>query len=344
MAPRIRNISADEFRRLFQAPEIQAPGLTVSDAINLSGALEQRQQNEEQQKLRLAQIERRIAEEEAKTQDIQQEGQLGQLLSTPAQAPETIQTPQGAIPTPGPIEDIERNIAEAERQQEIEGLRTQLDPLGSLAAAETADAEAASLQTKQDFELEQIREKGRQDRLMFLQKQKQKTVKEKKEQSALEKEVMGDERRTNIITNTAIEKALPLINESTTGVIAKGQERSGLAPKSEAAQLARFLDTVKANVGFGKLNAMRAASPTGGALGQVSEREITFLQASEGSLEQFQRPEELKKTITEIKNSKDRILVLMEVKQLEGFDKLSDAEQKELYDLMREQRGIPKGK
>ena len=36
---------------------------------------------------------------------------------------------------------------------------------------------------------------------------------------------------------------------------------------------------------------MREASPTGGALGQVSEREIAFLQALLGDLEQSRNPE-----------------------------------------------------
>jgi hypothetical protein len=38
---------------------------------------------------------------------------------------------------------------------------------------------------------------------------------------------------------------------------------------------------------------MRDASPTGGALGQVSERELSFLQSVFGSLDQTQSAEEL---------------------------------------------------
>lgn len=63
---------------------------------------------------------------------------------------------------------------------------------------------------------------------------------------------------------------------------------------SEAADLKNLLDTVKANVGFDKLQAMREASPTGGALGQVSERENVLLQSVLGALEQSQSPEQLK--------------------------------------------------
>lgn len=64
-------------------------------------------------------------------------------------------------------------------------------------------------------------------------------------------------------------------------------------PGTPAYDLAEKLKTIKANVGFDRLQAMRDASPTGGALGQVTERELAFLQATIGSLEQAQSAEEL---------------------------------------------------
>ncbi len=59
---------------------------------------------------------------------------------------------------------------------------------------------------------------------------------------------------------------------------------------TEAGTMESFLTTLQANVGFGELQAMREASPTGGALGQVSEREIAFLQALLGDIEQTRDP------------------------------------------------------
>jgi hypothetical protein len=59
--------------------------------------------------------------------------------------------------------------------------------------------------------------------------------------------------------------------------------------------------TIKANIGFDRLSEMRANSPTGGALGQVSELENLLLQATQGSLDQNQSPEELKKTLDMIR-------------------------------------------
>ncbi|NIA67912.1 hypothetical protein HBA54_04840 [Pelagibius litoralis] len=59
-----------------------------------------------------------------------------------------------------------------------------------------------------------------------------------------------------------------------------------------ASDTALLLDGVKANIGFDRLQQMRDASPTGGALGQVSEFENRLLQATIGSLDQAQTKEQ----------------------------------------------------
>ncbi|PCI52566.1 MAG: hypothetical protein COB36_14835 [Alphaproteobacteria bacterium] len=48
------------------------------------------------------------------------------------------------------------------------------------------------------------------------------------------------------------------------------------------------IQSVKARIGFGELQEMRDNSPTGGALGQVTEKEIAFLQALKGSIDRAQ--------------------------------------------------------
>ena len=50
-------------------------------------------------------------------------------------------------------------------------------------------------------------------------------------------------------------------------------------PNTQAKGTAGMIATIKANIGFAELNDMRQASPTGGALGQVSNKEIDFLQS-----------------------------------------------------------------
>jgi len=68
-------------------------------------------------------------------------------------------------------------------------------------------------------------------------------------------------------------------------------------PTHPANQLRSLLTTIKGNLGFDKLQAMRDASPTGGALGQVSELELKQLNAAFGDFDQSLSPEELKYNI-----------------------------------------------
>ena len=58
-----------------------------------------------------------------------------------------------------------------------------------------------------------------------------------------------------------------------------------ILPESDANKIQSFLKPIQAFTGFKTLSDMKAASPTGGALGQVSERELQFLQASWAALD-----------------------------------------------------------
>ena len=62
---------------------------------------------------------------------------------------------------------------------------------------------------------------------------------------------------------------------------------------TQAADVQALTMTIRGNIGFDRLQQMRDASPTGGALGQVSERELATLQSVLGSLEQSQSEEQL---------------------------------------------------
>jgi hypothetical protein len=77
-----------------------------------------------------------------------------------------------------------------------------------------------------------------------------------------------------------------------------------------AHDVASLLDTIKANISFDKLQAMKAASKTGGALGAVSDTEIKLLQSTLGSLEQSQSHEQfianLDRLATQYKGIKDK--------------------------------------
>jgi len=84
----------------------------------------------------------------------------------------------------------------------------------------------------------------------------------------------------------------------------------GELPQTEAFNLQRTLDTIRANVGFDRLQEMRDNSPTGGALGQVSEMENRLLQATEGSLDPRQNAEQLLSNL-------DKIMALYEAVKAE---------------------------
>lgn len=63
-------------------------------------------------------------------------------------------------------------------------------------------------------------------------------------------------------------------------------------PGTDAANLDALVDTIGANIGFDRLQQMRDASPTGGALGAVTENELRLLQAVLASLRTSQSDEQ----------------------------------------------------
>lgn len=73
-----------------------------------------------------------------------------------------------------------------------------------------------------------------------------------------------------------------------------------VVPQTDARDLAAKLQTVKANLGFDRLQQMREQSPTGGALGQVAVQELASLQATVASLDQLQSPKQLGEALDKI--------------------------------------------
>lgn len=131
-----------------------------------------------------------------------------------------------------------------------------------------------------------------------------------KQKAAEEAAATGDARRNtqNNIVLQDINRALGMINESpmlTTGV---GNQITSAVGGTPAHNLNAILDTVKANVGFDQLQAMRDASPTGGALGQVSEFENRLLQSVLGSLETSQGKDQLEFNLKRLYKVVDEIV------------------------------------
>lgn len=117
-------------------------------------------------------------------------------------------------------------------------------------------------------------------------------------------------RRTSDVVTEDIDRALGMIDNKdgylpTTGL--GGAALQGV-PGTQAYNLSQMLEGIKANIGFDKLQAMRDASPTGGALGQVAVQELEALRATYGSVLQSQDPEQLKFNLRRLREQYEDIV------------------------------------
>ena len=119
------------------------------------------------------------------------------------------------------------------------------------------------------------------------------------------------EKAANVIAQ--VDEALGMISPYTAGLIGSV---SGLIPGTQAKDLQKAIDSIKANIGFDELQAMRDASKTGGALGQVAVQELASLQATLGSLDRTQSPQALYKNLQDIRNRYSKVAGI--VSQIQG--------------------------
>ena len=97
-----------------------------------------------------------------------------------------------------------------------------------------------------------------------------------------------------------ISETIPRINTKTSGM--QGALMANVVG-SEAYNVKESLDSVNANLGFDRLQQMREASPTGGALGQVAVMELKRLERAKRSLAQGQSDVQLIKNLNEVKDA-----------------------------------------
>lgn len=100
-----------------------------------------------------------------------------------------------------------------------------------------------------------------------------------------------------------VKSAKGKVNGATAGFIGGNTDRIAGTP---AYNLAREIDTIKANLGFQELAAMRAASPTGGALGAIAVQELVALQSTVASLDTGQSPAQLRDSLDKIEHHYSR--------------------------------------
>lgn len=96
----------------------------------------------------------------------------------------------------------------------------------------------------------------------------------------------------------------PVLNPvlGVTGLVAS------VIPGSNRVNAESLAQTIRSNIGFDRLQQMREASPTGGALGQVSDRELSTLQAVLGNLSLSQSQEQLLYNLDRLKEIYSGIL------------------------------------
>lgn len=101
-------------------------------------------------------------------------------------------------------------------------------------------------------------------------------------------------------------------------LLSKAQQNPGIFGRTAAVPIPSYLrsdayrnfeaelNTLKSNIAFGELTAMREASQTGGALGQVSDKEGQLLQDALGSLSMTQSPQNIQLQLQKIRDSINR--------------------------------------
>lgn len=97
-----------------------------------------------------------------------------------------------------------------------------------------------------------------------------------------------------------IRKALDKSILPATGLVGQLLQNVG---GTSALNISTLLDPIRANIGFDRLQKMREASPTGGALGQVTERELDLLMATMSSLNQAQSEDQFLDALSVVEKS-----------------------------------------
>ena len=124
----------------------------------------------------------------------------------------------------------------------------------------------------------------------------------------------------NEIVDTDIQNALDILDNNRFSAGFVGQVSSGVR-QSPAGQLQATLETIKGNVGFEYLGQMRQDSPTGGALGQVSDFENRTLQTIAGNLDVGNDPNRLQYNLERLRVIRNA--VVHGVPTENGYEQLS---------------------
>lgn len=100
-----------------------------------------------------------------------------------------------------------------------------------------------------------------------------------------------------------IDRILDLLDTSVSPVTGfMAPTLSALLSGSPATNVKRLRDTIESNISLSTLQQLRAQSPTGAALGQVTNQDMDTLKASLSSLSQDQSPQQFRQNLLNIRN------------------------------------------
>ncbi len=140
----------------------------------------------------------------------------------------------------------------------------------------------------------------------------------------VEKEVAQPKAKAKLATaKRSAQNVLDAISEAkkstgalTTGLL--GSMTRGI-PGTPAFDLTKTVETVKANLGFDRLQQMRDESPTGGALGQVAIQELEALQSTVSNLDTGQSPDQMMAALEKIEQHYNNYLAALEQSYQEQY-------------------------
>lgn len=131
---------------------------------------------------------------------------------------------------------------------------------------------------------------------------------EKQEADEKGEKRQGEKEKYADIVTQDIDRVIDLTEKATipaTGMVGSVAQN---IPGTSAHNIQQLATGIRANITFDKLQGMREASPTGGALGQVTDFENRLMAATLGSLEQSQTEEQFLYNLKRVRDIYSRII------------------------------------
>ena len=291
------------------AKDISKDPKLVADAMKFAQMQMDQQKRDQANEL----FNRTIAADDRKIADQQREVNFNRFLGQPGKpivdpsgpdrnsvlrnlrAGKGVTPPARMIPGPSPAEDM---LISQEAKNFMRRAVGAGQPMSeALPMAQKLDSQIAAQTPKPPTRSENLAERK-------FQREVEKEEKEEMERNKPKPPVYQE--RTLI----AIDDALNILNKDSfrlpvAGFLATTASEIG---GTDSANLAQAITTIQSSIGFDRLQKMRDDSPTGGALGQVSERELSLLNSSLGSLSQMQDKEQLRTNLERVRMHYDNFI------------------------------------